>query len=96
MSIESILTEVPINPIVIVGCLVVGWVLKHWLPTDNKYIPTAMVILGAVLCVILDGLSVTSIIAGALAGAISTGLHQVFAQYIKSSNTDELNDEEVS
>lgn len=36
-------------PIVLVACLVLGYILKKWLPMDNKWIPTILVVVGAVL-----------------------------------------------
>lgn len=70
-------------PIVLVACLVAGFVLKKWCPTDNKWIPTILVVLGAVLgCVASTEISLESIVAGAVTGLASTGLHQVFKQLL--------------
>lgn len=71
-------------PIVMVACLCVGYVIKKWLPTDNKYIPTLMLVLGAVLgCVANKDIGLDFIVAGAVTGLASTGLHQVFTQIIE-------------
>lgn len=81
MSLEFI-TELYI-PIVLAACLVVGFVLKKWCPADNKWIPTILVVLGAVLgCVASAEISLESIVAGAVTGLASTGLHQVFKQLL--------------
>lgn len=81
MSLEFI-TELYI-PIVLAACLVAGFVLKKWCPTDNKWIPTVLVVLGAVLgCVASADVSLESIVAGAVTGLASTGLHQVFKQLL--------------
>ena len=71
-------------PIVMAACLVVGYVLKKWCPADNKWIPTILVGLGAVLgCIANGGITLTYIVAGAVTGLASTGLHQVFKQLIE-------------
>ena len=81
MSLDFI-TELYI-PIVLVACLVVGFILKKWCPTDNKWIPTILVVLGAALgCVASTEVSLESIVAGAVTGLASTGLHQVFKQLL--------------
>ena len=72
-------------PIVMVICLCVGYVFKKWLPGDNKWIPTIMLVLGAILgCVANRGITLEFIGAGAVTGLASTGLHQVFAQLINN------------
>ena len=84
-NLSEIIAQIPINVYVLVGCLVAGWLMKKFLPTDNKFIPLAMVILGAIVYLLLEGFSVENIIIGAFTGAASTGLHQVFKQYIEGS-----------
>ena len=85
-NLSEIIAQIPINVYVLVGCLVVGWLMKKFLPTDNKIIPLVMVILGAIVYVLLEGMSVENIIIGAFTGAASTGLHQVFKQYIEGKD----------
>lgn len=81
MSLDFI-TELYI-PLVMAACLVAGFILKKWCPTDNKWIPTVLVILGAILgCVASTEVSLESIVAGAVTGLASTGLHQVFKQLL--------------
>ena len=83
------LTEMYI-PIVMVICLCVGYVLKHWIKDlDNKLIPTLMGILGAVLaCVSGSGITLELIASGIVTGLASTGLHQVFKNLIEGGNND--------
>ena len=70
-------------PIVMVICLCVGFVLKRFMPTDNKYIPLILLVLGAVIaCIYHSDISVDHIAAGMVTGLASVGLHQVFAQLI--------------
>ena len=54
-NLSEIIAQIPINVYVLVGCLVVGWLMKKFLPTDNKIIPLVMVILGAIVYVLLEG-----------------------------------------
>ena len=71
-------------PIITVGCMCVGYVMKKWLPTDDKWIPTALLIIGAISGAILFGLDYEGIVKGMLSGLASVGLHQVFYQLEKN------------
>lgn len=80
--------------VVMVACLVVGYIVKHasifkWIPNDD--IPLILAVLGAVTNVIISGISVESIVYGALMGLASTGLHQGFKIFIEG-NTTEIKD----
>lgn len=69
---------------VVLGCLIVGYIIKKWIEdVDNKYIPTILTVFGALLNLLVSGVSVESVIFGALMGLSSTGLHQTFKQYIE-------------
>lgn len=73
--------------VVMVACLVVGYIIKtafDFIP--NKYIPTILAILGAIINAIVSGVSVETIVYGALMGLASTGLHQAFKQFIENSH----------
>lgn len=83
---NNIITQIPINAYAVVGCLIVGYIMKKWLPTDNKIIPTVLPIVGAILAVVTEGLSVPFIIGGALSGSVAVGLNQVFKQYIEGKD----------
>ena len=76
-------------PTVLGICLVVGWVIKKWI-TDlkNKYIPTIVTILGGLLSVWFNDWVVTPdiILSGLITGAASTGMHQIFTQFIDKTN----------
>lgn len=70
--------------VVMVACLVVGYILKTSFDNvPNKYIPTILAVLGAVLNAIVSGVSVESVVYGALMGLASTGLHQAFTRFIE-------------
>lgn len=69
--------------VVLVACLVVGYIIKtsfDFIP--NKYIPTILALLGAVLNPIVSGITMESIVYGALMGLASTGMHQAFTKFI--------------
>lgn len=71
-------------PLVVIACLVIGYVMKKWISdVDNRWIPTVCCTAGAVLaCVAENGISLPIIVAGAVSGLASTGLHQAFKQLV--------------
>ena len=70
--------------VVVVACLIVGYIIKTSFDNiPNKYIPTILAVLGAVLNAIVSGVSVFTIVYGALMGLASTGLYEAFRQYIE-------------
>lgn len=74
--------------LIVVGiCLCVGFVIKHLIPTDaiNKFIPLVMAVLGVFLNVWLNGFTFTpEILLGGLAsGLASTGMYEMFRQFIE-------------
>ena len=76
-------------PVVLGICLVVGWIIKKWIDdVDNKYIPTIVTLLGVFLASWFNGWVITPeiILSGLITGASSTGLHQVFKQYIEKND----------
>lgn len=76
--------------VVMVACLVVGYLIKHTFDfIPNKYIPTILAVLGAVLNAIVSGISVETIVYGALMGLASTGMHQAFTKFIENSEVEE-------
>ena len=80
MDLITIISQVPINAYVVLGCCVVGWIMKKFLPTDNKIIPLVLTILGAILFVLIEGMNVQNVIIGAFTGAAAPGLHQIFVE----------------
>lgn len=72
--------------VVIVACLVVGYIIKHasfmkWVPNDD--IPVILAIVGAILNLFVSGFSVESAVYGAVMGLASTGMHQMFKSWIE-------------
>lgn len=88
MDLANIITQITINGFLVAGCMVLGYVMKKWMPTDNKIIPTVLIMAGAVISIPLSGLGVEIIIGGALGGAVSVGLHQAFAPYVEGSKKE--------
>lgn len=73
--------------VVVVGiCLCVGWVIKNLVPGEkiNRFIPLVMAVLGVLLNVWVSGAITPEVILGGLAsGLASTGMHQLFTQFIE-------------
>mgnify|MGYP003293735107 CR=1 FL=1 len=74
--------------VVVVACLVVGYIIKHatffkWINNDD--IPVILALFGGVLNCIVSGLSVEAIVYGAVMGLSSTGLHQAFKKFVEKS-----------
>ena len=79
---------------VVVGCLVVGYIIKHSLDfIPNKYIPAILATVGIVLNAVVSGLSLENIVYGAVMGLASTGMHQAFTQFIENKKAEDLEEE---
>ena len=72
--------------LVVMGiCLCVGFVIKNSLDfIPNKYIPAIMLVLGTISNVLmnLSGISAEVILTGMLSGLASTGLYEMFKNFI--------------
>lgn len=76
--------------VVLVACLVFGYILKtSFTSFPNKYIPTVLALIGMTLNLAVSGLSIESAVYGAVMGLASTGLHQAFTRFIEGKNEDE-------
>ena len=90
-----------IEPVSLIVCLCVGYVIKNTKPfakVANDYIPLIELILGIVLVSANDAmggvaLGVSTIARGAMTGIASVGLHQLFTRTIQglSGETTEQN-----
>lgn len=88
MDFASIFTENMVV-VVLIACLVVGYLIKHSFDMiPNKYIPTILAALGAVLNAVIGGPSVETVVYGALMGLASTGMHQAFTRFIENESSD--------
>lgn len=93
----TILTEYFVL-VVLVACLVVGYIIKHatflkWIP--NGDIPVILAVIGAVMNAIVSGISVESVVYGAVMGLASTGLHQGFKVFVEGKIKVEETKEEI-
>lgn len=74
-------------PVVLGICLCVGYIVKQWIAdVDNKYIPSICAVLGVFMAAWIREWVVTPeiLLQGLASGLASTGLHQVFKQFIKN------------
>lgn len=74
--------------VVVVACLIIGYIIKHstlfkWIKNDD--IPVILAVVGGILNPVVSGLSVETVVYGALMGLSSTGLHQAFKAYIENT-----------
>lgn len=87
-----------IMPIITAACLCIGFVMKQWMPTDDKWIPTVLLVIGAISGLILFGVDYEGIVKGMVSGLAAVGLHQVFKQHMKlepsTYNEDDMEDED--
>lgn len=75
--------------VVLVACLIVGYIIKtSFDKIPNKYIPTILAVLGAILNAAVGGVTIENIVYGALTGLASTGLHQAFTRFVEGTKEE--------
>ena len=77
--------------VVLVACLIIGYVIKHasfLQGIPNTDIPVILAGFGAVLNIFVSGLSIESVVYGALMGLASTGMHQAFKKFVENNKTE--------
>ena len=75
-------------PAIIGICLMVGYIVKHWVKdVDNKIIPTLCAVLGVVVALWMNWGNITPevVLSGLASGLASTGLHQAFKQLLNTN-----------
>lgn len=77
--------------VVMVACLVVGYIIKHasflkWISNDD--IPVILALVGAAVNAMVSGITVESIVYGATMGLASTGLHQTFKKFVENNKSE--------
>lgn len=84
-------------PQIVAFCLCVGYIMKRWLPMDNKWIPTVLFVIGIICGMVTSGMNFDAIVFGAVSGLASVGLNQSFQQALGLNVRPdiELTDEEV-
>ena len=75
-----------IVPVIVGICLVVGYIVKNFTKADNQYIPALVAGIGVGLAVWMNWPTITPeiILGGAISGLASTGMHQLFKQWIEN------------
>lgn len=78
--------------VVLLACLVVGYIIKHAtflkkIPNDD--IPVILAVVGAILNAVVSSPSVESIVYGAVMGLASTGFHQAFGAFVEGKSSEE-------
>ena len=84
MDLNTILSDF-MCPIIVVVCLCIGYIIKHLIPDDsiNKFIPLIVGVLGVVIGAWIEMDFTPQILAvGLVSGLASTGLHQLFKNFI--------------
>ena len=74
--------------VVVVACLVVGYIIKHstlFKKVNNADIPAILAVVGIIVNLVVSGLSIESAVYGAAMGLCSTGLHQTFKKFVEKS-----------
>lgn len=72
-------------PIIVANCLCLGYILKTLVPSDkiNKFIPLILGTIGVLLNIWINKtINPTILVEGMFSGLSSTGLHQIFKQFI--------------
>lgn len=90
MNVTELLTDY-ISIIVLGICLIVGYIIKQWIPdVNNKVILTVVAILGCIINVWLNEwtLNPAIILGGLISGLASTGFHQMLKQLISHDACD--------
>ena len=80
--------------IVVLACLIVGYIIKHstflrWIPNDD--IPVILAAIGCGMNLAVSGLTIEAGVYGALMGLASTGMHQAFSRWVEGK-TDPAKD----
>lgn len=81
--------------VVVLACLIVGYLIKHATflkRIPNNDIPVILAFVGAILNCVVSGLSVDSVVYGAMMGLASTGLHQGFTRFIEGDTSEDTDD----
>lgn len=78
--------------VVVLACLIIGYLIKHTTllkKIPNGDIPAILAVIGAVLNAVVSGPSVETVVYGAFMGVASTGLHQIFKNFVENKKDTE-------
>lgn len=82
MDIGIIIQEYCI-PIIVAFCYCVGFGLKKASFFNDRYIPIVVIVLGAISGMLINGIDFQNFMVGAISGAASTGINQIYKQLSK-------------
>jgi hypothetical protein len=88
MDIGSMIQEFCM-PIIVVFCYCVGFGLKKAAFFKDKYIPIAMILIGGISGLLINGMDFQNFMIGAISGASSTGVNQVYKQINKEEDSED-------
>lgn len=77
-----------ISPLILAGCLAVGFVCKFWIPDDrvNKFIPLISMVCGILFAWWDAGVMLPVIfVQGAISGLAATGTYELFHNFISAA-----------
>ena len=79
--------------LVVIGiCLCLGYIIKNLIPSEkiNKFIPLIMGVSGTVINLWVNSFAFTPnvILTGLVSGLASTGMYEMFAQFIKNGGSE--------
>ena len=78
-------------PSICIAAFCIGFIMKKWLPTDDRIIPTVLGVFGIVAGFVVFGFTWDGFVCGLFSALASVGVHQAFHQYNKSlMGEDEL------
>lgn len=76
-------------PVIVGICLCIGFILKNLVTTDkiNKFIPLIVAVIGVFVNTWLNAWTITPeiLLSGMFSGLASTGMHQMFKQFIEKT-----------
>lgn len=75
-------------PIVVAACLCVGYILRNLVPSEkvNRFIPLVVACVGIVAaCLAEMTVSLDTVVCGMVSGLASTGLYELFTQFLEKA-----------
>lgn len=76
-------------PSICLASFCIGFIMKHWLPTDDRIIPTVLGIFGAISGFIVLGFNFNAFVTGLFSGLAAVGGNQIYKQLSKSPMGDD-------
>ena len=80
------------NLYILLGCLVIGYLIKNvkfFEKIDNDLIPIILVIVGIIIKTVSNGYSIENMVFGGFVGLSSIGMHQSFKNFLKKIGDEE-------